>query len=142
MRTLDRDLECRSELAKSKGKEASMSIDEIVHTCSNEDVARAAVASIGVSFASRVKSAADSAGVTVGVYAARAVRSFAAVASVGGRSEVASAMARSDQPILRGLEVILSRELDEPGLLDGRDWRNITPSLGTRRDAARGCCYP
>lgn len=119
-----------------------MSIDEIVHTCSNEDVARAAVASIGFSFASRVKSAADGAGVSVGVFAARAVRSFASVASTAGRLEVMRAMVRSDQPILRGLEVILSRELDESGLLEAGDWRDVRSSVPSRHDAATGCFYP
>jgi methyl coenzyme M reductase alpha subunit len=134
-------LEHRDELANSIGKEASMSIDEIVHTCSNENVARAAVASIGISFASRIKSAADGAGVSVGTYAARAVRCFAEVASNGGKLEVQRAMSGSDQPILRGLEVILSRELDESGLLDGEDWV-VSRRLPDGHAAARACCYP
>jgi hypothetical protein len=133
-------LEHRDELANGKGKEASMSIDEIVHTCSNENVARAAVASIGISFASRIKSAADGAGVSVGTYAARAVRCFAEVASTGGKQEVQRAMSGSDQPILRGLELILSRELDESGLL-GQDWV-VSRRLPDGHAAARACCYP
>jgi hypothetical protein len=119
-----------------------MSIDEIVHTCSNENVARAAVASIGFSFASRIKCAAEGAGVSVGTFTARAVRSFAEVASISGKLEVIRAMSGSDQPILRGLEVILSRELDESGLLAAEDWRAISRPLPSQHAAARGCCYP
>ena len=120
-----------------------MSIDEIVHTCSNESVARAAVASIGFSFVSRVKSAADRAGVSVGTFTARAVRTFAEEAPASEKHHVLRAMLRTDQPILRGLEVILERQLEDASSLDGREWRPIN---STRRrsqgDAARDCCYP
>lgn len=115
-----------------------MSIDEIVHTCSNENVARAAVASIGVSFALRVRSAADLLGVSTGLFAARAVRTFAAAAPVDEQREVARAMFRADQPILRGLEAILERELEDVGLLDGGEWRSITPAASC--DARDFCC--
>ncbi len=90
-----------------------MSIDEIVHTCSNEHIARAAVASIGVSFASRVKFAADLLGVSVGAFTAKTVRAFGKEASADARREVMRAMIHSDQPILRGLEAILERELED-----------------------------
>ena len=119
-----------------------MSIDEIVHTCSNENVARAAVASIGLSFVCRVKSAADLVGVSVGTFTARAVRSFAADAPASEKREVLRAMLRTDQPILRGLEVILERELEDSSSLDGREWRPITRTQTSRGDAARDCCCP
>jgi len=128
--------------AASKRKEASMSIDEIVHTCSNEDVARAAVASIGFSFVSRVKSAADLVGVSIGTFTARAVRSFADEAPASEKREVLRAMFRSDQPILRGLEAILERQLEDSSSLDGREWRPVTPTRRSQGDAARDCCYP
>jgi hypothetical protein len=117
-----------------------MSIDEIVHTCSNENVARAAVASIGVSFASRVRSAADLLGVSTGLFAARAVRTFAAAAPIDERREVVRAMFRADQPILRGLEAILERELDDVSSLDDREWRPLKSAMP--RDAARDFCCP
>jgi hypothetical protein len=117
-----------------------MSIDEIVHTCSNENVARAAVASIGVSFAARVRSAADILGVSTGLFAARAVRTFAAAAAIDERREIVRAMCRADQPILRGLEAILERELDDVSSLDGREWRPVTPAMSS--DAARDFCCP
>ncbi|MDR3408337.1 MAG: hypothetical protein P4L68_07555 [Methylovirgula sp.] len=119
-----------------------MSIDEIVHTCSNEHVARAAVASIGVSFASRVRFVADLLGVSVGVFTAQTVRTFGEEASAGARREVVRAMVRSDQPILRGLEAILERELEDSSLLDRGEWQSIRPSLTSRPDLARDCCCP
>ena len=120
-----------------------MSIDEIVHTCSNENVARAAVASIGFSFVSRVKSAADLVGVSVGTFTARAVRAFADEAPANEKREVLRAMFRSDQPILRGLEAILERQLEDSSSLDGREWRPVRPTRQrSQGDAARDCCYP
>lgn len=86
-----------------------MSIDEIVHTCSNEKVAQAAVASLGFAFASRVKTAADIHGVTIGAFTAKIVREFGDEAHAQERRAVDRAMHRSDQPILRGLQVILER---------------------------------
>jgi hypothetical protein len=126
--------------AQSKGKEAPMSIDEIVHTCSNESVARAAVASIGVSFVSRVKSAADLVGLSVGTFTARAVRTFAEEAPANEKRDVLRAMIRADQPILRGLEAILERELEDASSLDPREWHPVTPARRSQGDAARDCC--
>ena len=119
-----------------------MSIDEIVHTCSNEYVARAAVASIGFSFVLRVKAAADLVGVSVGTFTARAVRTFANEALANERREVLRAMFRSDQPILRGLEAILERELEDASSLEPQGWRPFTQVRRTQGDAARNCCYP
>jgi hypothetical protein len=105
-------------------------IDEIVHTCSNEKVAHAAVASLGFTFASRVKSAADLHGVSIGAFAARAVREFAEEAQLPERRAVDRAMQKADQPILRGLQTILEKEL-EARASAGR-WHDM-------RDAALRC---
>jgi hypothetical protein len=49
-------------------------------------------------------------------------------------------MCRADQPILRGLEAILERELDDVSSLDGRKWRPLKPAMSS--DAARDFCCP
>ena len=118
-----------------------MSIDEIVHTCSNENVAHAAVASIGISFIARVRLRADMYGIGVGAFAARAVRSFAEEAPVNERREIMRAMFRADQPILRGLQAILERELDDSSVLDSGAWRPVTPTFTVSDGVARGCCH-
>jgi hypothetical protein len=105
-------------------------IDEIVHTCSNEEVARAAVASLGLAFASRVKSAADLHGVSIGAFTARVVREFGEDTQSLKRRAVDRAIHKADQPILRGLQIILERQLEEP-TLPGR-WREV-------KRAARQC---
>jgi hypothetical protein len=107
-----------------------MLIDEIVHTCSNEEVAQAAVASLGFAFASRVKSAADLHGVSIGAYTARVVRDFGEDTQPLERRAVDRATHKADQPILRGLQIILERQL-EALTLPGR-WRDM-------KRAARQC---
>lgn len=92
--------------------EVSVSVDEIIHTCSNEKVAQAAVASIGFVFASRVKSVAELHGLSAGAFAARVVSEFGRVASEGERKTVRVAMERSDHPILHGLQAILEHRIN------------------------------
>jgi hypothetical protein len=106
-------------------------LDEIVHTCSHEKVAHAAVISLGFAFLSRVKSAADQRGVSVGVFAASVVREFGEDAQPQERRVVDHAMDKADQPILCGLQAILERQLDEPSLSSGwRDVQRTVPQCG------------
>jgi hypothetical protein len=106
-------------------------IDEIVHTCSNEKVARAAVASLGFAFASRVKSAADLHCVSIGAFTARVVREFGEDMQCLERRAVDRAMDKADQPILRGLQIILERQLEEPTLAGRRrDMKLAAPQCG------------
>lgn len=100
-----------------------MLIDEILHTCSNEKVAQAAVASLGSDFSSRVKSAADFYHLSVGAFTARVVHDFGEDARAHERRVVDCAMHKADQPILRGLQVILERELQPMSPFRGRGMR-------------------
>jgi hypothetical protein len=103
--------DCRLTLRLRQRKESAVSIEEIVHTCSNEKVALAAVASLGFDFASRVRTEAEGHGTTTGVFVARIVHEFGEVADAGERNAVSRAMDRTDQPILIGLRVILEGRL-------------------------------
>lgn len=91
----------------SQRKERVVSIEEILHTCSNEKVAQAAVASLGFAFASRVRGEAEGHGVTTGVLVAGIVRDFGKTADADDRRAVVRAMEKTDQPILVGLRFIL-----------------------------------
>lgn len=91
----------------SQRKERVVSIEEILHTCSNEKVAQAAVASLGFAFASRVRDEAEGHGVTTGVLVAGIVRDFGKTADADDRRAVVRAMEKTDQPILVGLRFIL-----------------------------------
>jgi hypothetical protein len=82
---------------------------EIVHTCSNSEVARAAVDSIGGEFARRFAADASQRHLTSGAWAAKLVRDFANRADEIEWHRVNSATRGSDQPILTGLRYILER---------------------------------
>ncbi len=92
-------------------KEIVVSLEEIVHTCSNEKVAQAAVASLGYDFASRVRAEADCHGVTMGVLVAQIVREFGRTADARERHAVSRVMEKTDQPILVGLRFMLDAYL-------------------------------
>ncbi len=75
---------------------------EIVRTCSNAHVARAALASIGGEFAQRFAASASRRDLPSGVLAARLVRAFAMKADDEEWEGVDEATRGADQPILIG----------------------------------------
>ena len=105
-----------------------MIVQEIVRTCSNPHVARAAVASIGGDFAQRFSRDAAKRNLTNGLFAAGLVRRFSRQAGERDWEGVGDATRGADQPILSGLRFILERgvELDEDDAEWG--WRAPMPS--------------
>jgi hypothetical protein len=103
-------------------KEIVVSIEEILHTCSNEKVAQAAVSSLGFDFAARVRSAAEGRGVATGVLVAGIIRDFGKTADADDRHLVTRAMEKTDQPILVGLRVILDAYLRANRAAADREW--------------------
>jgi hypothetical protein len=89
----------------------SMIVREIVHTCSNAHVARAALASIGGDFARHFAAKASRRNLPAGVLAARIVTEFARNAADDEWDGVDVAARSADQPILSGLQYILARGL-------------------------------
>ena len=102
-----------------------MIVREIVVTCSNPHVARAAVGSIGGEFARRFADEAARRSLSSGAFAGRLVRRFSLRATDGEWDGVDDATRGADQPILSGLRYILER---------GLDWneKDLAPSLGWR----------
>ena len=88
-----------------------MLIREIVHTCSNAHVARAAIASIGGDFASSFAERAERKHLPAGVLAASLVRDFSANADDEAWQSIDAMTRGADQPILAGLRAILARGL-------------------------------
>ncbi len=82
---------------------------EIVHTCSNINVANAAVASIGGQFATDFAEDANRREMSRGAFAAHLVREFASCADEREWRRLAVATRGSDYPILSGLRYILDR---------------------------------
>ena len=89
-----------------------MIVREIVITCSNPDVARAAVASIGGDFARRFAGDAAARNLSSGMLASRLVRDFARRAGDSDWEAVDEAIRGADTPILSGLHYILERGLE------------------------------
>jgi hypothetical protein len=111
-----------------------MIVHEIVLTCSNPHVARAAVLSIGGDFARRLSRDAAKRNLTSGVFAAGLVRRFSRHAGDGDWEGVGEATRGADQPILSGLKYILDRgrELDQDDSDPLEDWRGPTPLFSCR----------
>jgi hypothetical protein len=82
-------------------------IAEIIHTCSHEKVAHAAVVSMGSAFADKVGATAGANGLSIGAFTARAVREFEKIGGEHEKQALRQVMNGSDQPILAGLQHIL-----------------------------------
>jgi len=88
-------------------------IAEMIHSCSHEKVAQAAVASVGADFAGKVSATAGAQGLSAGAFAARVVREFEKRIGENRVDEkeiqsLRAVMDRADQPILSGLKHILA----------------------------------
>ena len=97
---------------------------EIVHTCSNAYVARAALASIGGEFAARVVDKAHKKNLSAGAFVAHVVKDFSRRAADEEWDGVDEAARGADQPILSGLRYIVGSRLGAgvgaPFLVGGR----------------------
>jgi hypothetical protein len=90
-----------------------MLIDELVHTCAHEDVAKAAVFSLGLPFAGKVASAACFHDVSIGAFVSQAVCHFSVIATDDDWRLLIAAMRGEDQPLLAGLKHILAPILED-----------------------------
>ena len=107
-----------------------MIVREILRTCSNPHVARAAVASIGGDFARRFSRDAAKRNLTSGILAASLVRRFSRQAGAREWEGIDEATRGADQPILSGLRYILENgaELDEDDVDPEWAWLRSTPA--------------
>jgi hypothetical protein len=105
-------------------------VREILLTCSNPHVARAAVASIGGDLAQRVSRDAAERNLTSGIFAAGLVRRFSRAAGARDWEGVDEATRGADQPILSGLRYILEHgaEPDESDIDPEWGWFASKPS--------------
>src|SRR6202047_1553110 len=77
-------------------------IAEIIHTCSHEKVAQAAVASMGSGFAGKVGVTAGANGLSIGAFTARAGREFEELGGGQEKHAPRHALNRSGPTILAG----------------------------------------
>jgi len=88
-------------------EDISMVLKEIVQTCSNAEVANAALASIGGKFAQHIAAEASRSNLTPGMLTSLIVKEFSANASFDQMADVHAAASGTDQPVLSGLRQIL-----------------------------------
>ncbi len=88
-----------------------MKLSDVIHACSNGEVAEAALMSIGGAFAKVVTTEAASRGVPRGRFIAQLVGEFERNAGTCVWARAAQAMRGADQPVLVGLYVILAHGL-------------------------------
>ena len=88
-----------------------MLMADILHSCTDEGIAAAAVASIGGPFAAAIRAEAARSGLTVGALTASLVSGFARDASERDWRDLSGAMAGADHPVLSGLQAMAERAL-------------------------------
>jgi hypothetical protein len=129
-----------------------MIVREIIATCTNPQVAGAAIDSIGGDFALRLPRAAAGRNLSSGRFAERLVRRFAVRAEESDWDGVWEATRGSEMPVLSGLRYLIERacELDERDGSRANEWLaieslnaivNSRPS-DLRRSASRGAETP
>jgi hypothetical protein len=96
-----------------------MIVEEIIRTCSNVDVARGALASIGGDFAQDFATRALRRNLSPGTLVALIVKAFSDQASSQQKDEVWSVAHGADQPILSGLRHILAQSIDSSPVSQG-----------------------
>lgn len=111
-----------------------MLIADLIHSCSNDKIAQAAVASIGGGFAERVRATACENGVNTGRFVAFIVRDFGRRASEKARRTLEEKVAGADQPLLFGLRHIVESALEEGAVF-------FDDSRGFRPRAVPSNCY-
>lgn len=85
---------------------------DLIHSCSNDKVAQAALACIGGCFADRVCAKAQEKGVSVGRFVVFAVRDFARRADEAAHEALRAKIVGDDQPLLKGLREVLESALE------------------------------
>ncbi len=113
-----------------------MLIADILHSCSNERVAEAAVASIGGEFADQVRALARRDGLAVGAFVGKLVSRFALDAHERDWRLVVVAIGSDELPVLAGLRAVLEAMIRtqpaavaEPGKTKARGGLTATPKM-------------
>ncbi|RYB05050.1 hypothetical protein D3272_11365 [Lichenibacterium ramalinae] len=88
-----------------------MLMADILHSCTDEGIAAAAVASIGGPFAAAIRLEAEHRGLSVGALTASLVAAFARNASERDWRELSVNIAGADLPVLFGLQAMAERSL-------------------------------
>lgn len=120
-----------------------MLVADMMHSCSNDKVAKVAVACIGGSFADRVQACARENGLNSGKYVSLVVRHFARRADSRAYAKLSEKIAGADQPLLQGLRYIVESAMDDcapfpEGESDSGSYRD---SFGRRSASGPEACH-
>lgn len=117
-----------------------MLIADLIHSCSNDKVAQAALACIGGRFADRVRAVAHEKGMNVGRFVVVVVSDFARRADEAAREALREKVSGEDQPLLQGLRAVLEPALEDcPDFFD--DEASVTQPFIIGATAAHAIRY-
>lgn len=121
-----------------------MLVADMMHSCSNDKIAKTAVACIGGEFADRVHARASENGLNPGKYVSAIVQRFARRADGDAYATLQQKMAGTDQPVLQGLRYIVESTLDDcPLYSEGDPYAAAASAAGceifNRPDQSRAC---
>jgi hypothetical protein len=105
-----------------------MLIADLIHSCSNEKVAEAALCCLGGRFAENVNVIAREKGVSAGGFVVAVIRDFACNADAPMRESLREKITGDDQPLLEGLRTLLENALRD-SLMPGDPVLALTPAL-------------
>ena len=90
-----------------------MLIADLIHSCSNEKVAEAALCCLGGRFAENVNVAARDKGLSAGAFVVSVIRDFSRQADAATRESLREKIVNDDQPLLEGLRTLLECAMRE-----------------------------
>ena len=105
-----------------------MLIADLIHSCSNEKVAEAALCCLGGRFAENVNVAARDRGLSAGAFVVSVVHKFSSQADAATRESLREKIISDDQPLLEGLRTLLEGALRE-SLMPDEAVMSLTPML-------------
>lgn len=107
-----------------------MLIADLIHSCSNERVAEAALCCLGGRFAENVNVAAREKGMSAGAFVVGVIHDFAHHADASTRESLREKIVSDDQPLLEGLRTLLEGALRE-SLMPGDAALALAPIMRT-----------
>ncbi len=99
-----------------------MLITDLIHSCSNEKVAEAALCCLRGRFAENVNVAAREKGMSAGAFVVDVIRDFARQADAPTRESLREKIVSDDQPLLEGLRTLLEGALRESLMPGDAGW--------------------
>lgn len=98
-----------------------MLIADLIHSCSNENVAQAAITSIGGELATQAIVCARKHNLTVGSLVSNIVRNYDLRSDAAAKIALQDQILGHDQPLLRGLKALLESAIENDCMILNKD---------------------